>query len=191
MDDSEILVRGPQVTPGYFNDTCRNELNFSDQWLLTGDYGYLNNEGSLVITGRKKELIVNSYGKTISPLKIEGMLKHINGVTEVMIVGDEKPYCISFIWVENNIDPKKLTKTIEGVNSKLSHPEKIKRWAILKNDLSIEEGDLTANLKLKRKNILKRYQNLVKLIYTENFRIKLDEEPPNHNLIYLGETHEH
>ena len=190
-DENEILVKGPQVTPGYFNDKYRNDLNFSDHWLLTGDYGYLNDEGSLVITGRKKELIVNSYGKTISPLKIEGMLKHIDEVTEAMIIGNEKPYCISLIWVENNIDPKKLSQTIEGVNSKLSHPEKIKRWAILKNDLSIDEGDLTANLKLKRKNILKRYQNLVKLIYTENFRIKLDEEKPNHNLIYLGETHEH
>ncbi len=189
LDDGEILVHGPQVTQGYFNDKYRNDQNFTDHWLFTGDYGYLNNDGSLVITGRKKELIVNSYGKTISPLKIEGMLKHINGVSEVMVIGDEKPYCISLIWVENNIDPKKLSLTIDGVNSKLSNPEKIKRWAILKNDLSIEDGDLTANLKLKRKNILKRYQNLVNVIYKDHFSNIDEEQTPN--LIYLGETHEY
>lgn len=190
-DDGEVLVHGPQVTPGYFNDKYRNNLNFSDHWLLTGDYGYLTNEGSLVITGRKKELIVNSYGKTISPLKIEGLLKHINGVSEVMVIGDEKPYCISLIWVETVIDPEELSFKIDAVNSKLSHPEKIKRWAILKNDLTIENGDLTANLKLKRDNILKRYQNIVNLIYKDNFRSMVNEDPSNLNLIYLGETNEY
>ena len=74
-DDGEVTVRGPQVTSGYFNDNNRNDLLFHDDWLLTGDYGKITSEGSLVITGRKKELIVNSYGKSISPLKIEEMLK--------------------------------------------------------------------------------------------------------------------
>ena len=84
---------------------------------------------------------MNSYGKTISPLKIEGLLKHVNGVSEVMVIGDEKPYCISLIWVETIIDPEELSFKIDAVNSKLSHPEKIKRWAILKNDLTIENGE--------------------------------------------------
>jgi long-chain acyl-CoA synthetase len=191
LDDGEVLVHGPQVTPGYFNDKYRNDLNFLDGWLLTGDYGYLDSEGSLVITGRKKELIVNSYGKTISPLKIEGMLRHINGVSEVMMIGDEKPYCISLIWVDEDIDPEELSVTIEEVNSKLSNPEKIKRWAILRNDLSIENEDLTANLKLKRENILKRYQNLVNLIYKDKFETELNETPSKLNVIHLGETHEY
>jgi long-chain acyl-CoA synthetase len=191
LDDGEVLVHGPQVTPGYFNDKYRNDLNFLDGGLLTGDYGYLDNEGFLMITGRKKELIVNSYGKTISPLKIEGMLRHVNGVSEVMMIGDEKPYCISLIWVEDDIDPENLSVTIEKVNSKLSNPEKIKRWAIIRNDLSIENGDLTANLKLKRENILKRYQKLVNLIYKDNFMREVNERPSNINVIHLGETHEH
>ncbi len=80
----------------------------------------------------------------------------------------------------------KLSTSIKDINSKLSNPEKIKRWAILKNDLSIENGDLTANLKLKRENILKRYQNLVKLIYNDKCREKLSENKPNLNLIHLG-----
>ena len=191
IENDEVLVHGPQVTPGYFNDKHRNDLNFSNNWLLTGDYGYLNNKGSLIITGRKKELIVNSYGKSISPLKIEGMLKHINGVSEVMLIGDEKPYCISLIWVEDNIDAEELSSKIDDVNSKLSNPEKIKRWAILKNNLSIENGELTANLKLKRENIHKRYQNLVNLIYNDQFRKNLDKKLSNQDLVYLGETHEY
>ncbi len=189
--DGEVLVRGPQVTPGYFNDKNRNDLNFQNHWLLTGDYGYENEEGSLVITGRKKELIVNSYGKTISPLKIEGMLKHINGVSEVMLIGDEKPYCTSLIWVDETINPEELSFRIEKINSKLSHPEKIKRWAILKNDLTIENGELTANLKLKRANILKRYQNLIKFIYEDNFRNNVNNKTINSDIIYLGGTYEY
>ncbi len=161
-NDGEVIVKGPQVTSGYFNNKNRNNLLLQNNWLLTGDYGYLTSEGSLVITGRKKELIVNSYGKSISPLKIEGMLKHIHGVSEVMVVGDEKPYCIAMIWVDENIDNEKMAIALKDVNSKLSNPEKIKRWIILKNDLSIENGDLTANLKLKRENILKRHKYLVK-----------------------------
>ena len=126
-DDGEVMVRGPQVTPGYFKDEHRNEILLHDNWLLTGDYGYLTSEGSLVITGRKKELIVNSYGKSISPLKIEGMIKPIQGVSEVMIVGDEKPYCIALIWVDENADPKGMSIAMNDVNSKLSNPEKIKQ----------------------------------------------------------------
>jgi long-chain acyl-CoA synthetase len=191
LNDGEVLVHGPQVTPGYFNDEYRNDLNFLDGWLLTGDYGYLDNEGSLVITGRKKELIVNSYGKTISPLKIEGMLRHINGVSEVMMIGDEKPYCISLIWVDDEINSEELSVKIEDVNCKLSNPEKIKRWAILRNDLSIENEDLTANLKLKRENILKRYQNLINLIYNDKFGTESNETMSKFNVIDLGETHEY
>lgn len=185
-DDREVIVRGPQVTSGYFNNKNRNDLLFHDGWLLTGDYGHITSEGSLVITGRKKELIVNSYGKSISPLKIEGMLKHIKGISEVMVVGDENPYCIALIWVDDDLNPKELSNAIKDVNSRLSNPEKIKRWAILKNDLSIDHGDLTANLKLKRTNILKRHQDLVNLIYDNNCREKMKNETLGLKFMHLG-----
>ena len=186
MDDGEVAVYGPQVTPGYYNNKINNDHLFHNNWLLTGDYGYITAEGSLVITGRKKELIVNSYGKSISPLKIEGLLRHINGVSEVMVIGDEKPYCISLIWVDYDPNLDELSTAIKIVNSKLSNPEKIKRWAILKNDLSIENGDLTANMKLKRNNILKRHQNLVNLIYDDKCKEKIEDEHSKLNFIYMG-----
>ena len=174
-DTGEVIVRGPQVTAGYFNDQNNNTSIFKDGWLLTGDYGYIGSENSLTITGRKKEMIVNSYGKSISPLKIEGLLKNIGNVSEVMIVGDEKPYCVALIWVEENLNPEKLSEAIEQVNTQLSNPEKIKRWAVLKNDLSIDQGDLTANLKLKRTNIIKRHQNLLNQIYDGSMETIIDD----------------
>ena len=176
-DDGEIILRGPQVTPGYYKDNIKNNLLIKDNWLLTGDYGYINQDGSLVITGRKKELIVNSYGKSVSPLKVEGLLKLIDKISEVMLVGDNKPYCIALIWVDENIEHEFLTNAIKNVNSKLSNPEQIKRWIVLKNDLSIESRDLTANLKLKRTNILTRHEKLVNLIYDDNYIEKLVKMP--------------
>ena len=192
-DDCEVMVRGPQVTPGYFKDESRNDGLFEEGWLLTGDYGYLTPEGSLVITGRKKEVIVNSYGKSISPMKIESVLKDLNCVSDVMVFGDEKPYCIAMIWADEGVNMDKIGKSIKKVNFKLSNPEKIKRWAILKNDLSIEGGDLTANLKLKRKNIMEHYQDLIKFMYAdwhdytvENTDLHMDMKKIPENILKLG-----
>ncbi|MDD3984309.1 MAG: AMP-binding protein [Methanobacterium sp.] len=183
--DGEVLVQGPQVTSGYFNNNHKN-LSLQNGWFYTGDYGYLTEEGSLVIIGRKKELIVNSYGKNISSLKIEGLIKHIPGISEVMVVGDEKPYCTALIWVDKTINYEKIVMEMEDMNSKLSNPEKIKRWLILRNDLTIENGDLTANLKLKRENILKRHKNLLNNIYDDKFIEKLTKELKQNKILYLG-----
>lgn len=166
--DGEILAKGPQVTSGYFKND--SDSLFKNGWLLTGDFGHMTPEGSLVITGRKKEVIVNAYGKTISPLKIEGMLKNIPGIDEAMVIGDGKPYCSVFLWTEetelkvNNVD-----QSIKKINEKLSRPEEIKAWVILKNNLDIG-SDLTANLKLKRESIIKRYQNVIRFIYNSESR---------------------
>lgn len=190
-DDGEVIVKGPQVTQGYYNDHARNKQLLKDNWLKTGDYGHITLDGSLVITGRKKELIVNSYGKSISPLKIEGMLKLMNGIAEVMVVGDEKPYCIALMWMDHYVDHEDLSRGIKDANSKLSNPEKIKRWIVLKNDLSIEGGDLTASLKLKRHNILNRHENLVNMVYRDDCDVVLSNDP---RVVYFGgegKIHEH
>ncbi len=191
MEDNEVIVRGPQLTPGYYNNSRKNHQQFKDGWFLTGDYGYLTDEGSLVITGRKKELIVNSYGKSISPLKIEGMIKLIDGVTEVMLVGDQKPYCIAMIWIDEEFNQTNFKNAIRYINAKLSNPEKIRRWMVLKKELSIENGDITANLKLKRENILKNQEKFVDKIYNENWNEMLNSEA---EIVYHGgdgKDHEH
>lgn len=166
--DGEILIKWPQVTPGYFKNN--SESLFKNGWLYTGDFGHMDPEGNLIITGRKKEIIVNSYGKTISPLKIEGMLKNIPGIDEAMVIGDGKPYCSAFLWTEGSeLNLNNIDYSIKRINKKLSRPEEIKAWVILRNDLSIGT-DLTANLKLKRKAIIKRYNDVIKFLYNSNLR---------------------
>lgn len=178
-EDGEVMVKGPQVTPGYFESGMN--LPKKGVWLQTGDTGFITLEGSLVITGRKKELLINSYGKSIDPLQIEALLRDAPGVSEVMLTGEGKPYLSGLFWVEEDYNPAEIEKTILEINQNLSRPEQVKRWAILPNDLSIEGGDLTANMKLKREIITRRYQDVIDSIY---------QGPPNPIILYQGHLEE-
>ena len=183
-DDGEIIVRGPQLTSGYHNNSKKNNLQFKEGWFQTGDYGQLTEDGSLVITGRKKEMIVNSYGKSIRPLKVEGMIKLLEGVAEVMLVGDQKPYCIAMIWIDEGFNPANFRRHLHRINQKLSSPERIRKWMVIGEELSIEHGDITANLKLKRQNILKKHDSSVNMIYDKSWNDLLKKKS---DIIYFGE----
>ncbi len=167
-EDGEIMVKGPQVTVGYFDESL--EPPVKDGWLMTGDIGKLTDGGSLVIFGRKKELIKTSYGKLIYSGKIEGMCREILGVSEAMLVGESQPYCSALVWVDkqhwNETTLAKINQAIERMNERLSNPEKIKKWALLINTLSIENGDLTPNLKLKRNVVSQKYTNIIDALYS-------------------------
>ena len=167
-DDDEIMVKGPQVTAGYFDETLESPIK--NGWLMTGDIGKLD-EGSLIILGRKKELIKTSYGKCIYSGKIEGMLKEISGVSEAMIIGESKPYITGLIWTEKDQSNEKTWQAIDDaireMNLKLSNPEKLKKWALLVIDLSTENGSLTPNLKLKRNVVASRYKTTIEALYGE------------------------
>ncbi len=167
-DDGEVLVRGPQVTSGYLEPALSPP--FRDGWLVTGDFGAVDAQGRLVIKGRKKEVIVTSYAKKIHPGKVEALLRAIPGVDEAMVVGDGRPFCGALLWVHgpctNGTIPA-IEQAIARANASLSNPEQVKRWAILQNDLSIEGGDLTANLKLKRSHVTGRLSDVVEALYGE------------------------
>ena len=178
-EDGEVLLRGPQVTPDYFESDLKPPLE--DNWLKTGDLGFLTSEGSLVITGRKKELIINSYGKSIDPLRIEALLRDAPGVCEVMLVGEGKPYLSGLFWVDENYHPPEIYRFIQEVNHHLSRPEQVKKWALLSNDLSIDGGDLTANMKLKREIITQRYQDVIDSLY---------QQKPHPLILHLGQLEE-
>lgn len=166
-DDGEIMVKGPQVTSGYFDSALASPLR--DGWLMTGDIGQLTPEGSLVIVGRKKEIIKTSYGKLIYSGKIEDMLREIPGVSEAMLIGESKPYCAALLWVEKEQLDEKMAETVdeavEEMNKRLSNPEKVKKWALIRNTLSIENGDLTPNLKLKHNVVSQRYAKVIDALY--------------------------
>ncbi|MGE5462950.1 MAG: AMP-binding protein, partial [Syntrophothermus sp.] len=167
LEDGEVLVHGPQVTAGYFNE--EDATPFREGWLATGDLGRVTEEGRLVILGRKKELIKTAYGKYVQPTKIEARLKEIPGVAEAMLVGEGKPFCVALMWAVGGFDDpvhaQSIDQAVLSINEHLSHPEQIKRWAILSNDLSIERGDLTGNLKLKRHTIMQRFQPVITALY--------------------------
>ncbi len=167
-DDEEILVRGPQVTVGYFDESMASPLK--DGWLLTGDTGKLTAEGSLIIYGRKKEILKTSYGKCIYSEKIEGMLRELPFVSEALLVGESKPYCSAIAWVDkvhyDHTTLSALDEAIEEMNRRLSNPEKIKKWAILVNNLSVESGELTPNLKLKRRVVSQKLEKIINSFYS-------------------------
>jgi long-chain acyl-CoA synthetase len=182
-EDGEVLIRGPQVTQGYLDPSIEPPVRGG--WLFTGDIGRVTKDGSLVIDGRKKELIVTSYGKNIHPTKIEAMLKKIPGVDEAMVVGDARPFCGAFLWVGGEEHDSRFVRNIEQsivkINKELSHPEQLKRWAIMKNDLLIEKGDLTASLKLKRWDVMKSRSDVIEALYG-------GEKPDIEGLISMGRT---
>jgi long-chain acyl-CoA synthetase len=179
-EDGEVLVRGPQVTAGYFNEG--DATPFREGWLATGDLGRMTEDGSLVILGRKKELIKTAYGKYVQPAKVESQLKEIPGVAEAMLVGEGKPFCVALMWVIEEYGDSRRDESVDravlAMNQQLSHPEQVKRWAILRNDLSIERGDLTGNLKLKRRVITQRLQTVISSLY--------DGGEPCENVLHIG-----
>jgi long-chain acyl-CoA synthetase len=189
-EDGEVLVRGPQVMAGYFEEQSGREIEqpFRDGLLLTGDLGSILPDGSLVIKGRKKELFKTSYGKYVQPAKIEGLLREIPGVAEAMLVGEQRPYCVALLWIQDKspeADAGQLREAIDRqvvqVNHNLSHPEQVKRWAVLANDLSVEAGDLTANLKLRRQAVAHRLEDVVNGLY--------DGIHPSQNaVLHIGEA---
>lgn len=142
---------------------------FKDGWLSTGDLGNITSENSLIFKGRKKEVIVTSYGKNVYPARIESMLRAIPDVNEVMLLGDNLPFCSAILWVAPDSQKQSLAncikKAILEINSQLSHPEQVKRWAIVANKLSIERGEMTASFKLKRGEVTRRLAHVIEALY--------------------------
>ena len=164
-DDGELEVRGPQVMTGYVDE---DEQPFRDGWLQTGDLGHVTADGRLVIDGRKKDLLKTAYGKYLQPSKIEAMLRRIPGVSEAMVVGEGRPFCAALLWVEGVDGATAVDAAVTEMNRRLSHPEQVKRWTVLPNDLSIEGGELTANLKLRRHEVGARFHGEIERLYEEH-----------------------
>lgn len=159
-EDGELIVEGPQVTLGYYGletDTISNGV------LKTGDLGFESEDGHFTLIGRKKEMIITAYGKNISIPKIEERLKNINGISEAVLIGEKRPYCTALLWVDYEIED--LDKQIEQMNADLSHPEQIRKYTIIKEHLSIAKGELTPNLKVKRRNVEAHFETEIEAMY--------------------------
>jgi len=165
--DGEILVRGPQVTQGYVDAGVAQP--FRDGWLATGDLGHRTADGFLVVDGRKKELIKTAYGKYLQPARLEARLRELPGVAEAMVVGEGRPYCAALLWTETPAGPPaaELERAMAALNARLEQPEQVRRWAVLPYDLSVEGGELTTNLKLRRAVVAERLGEVVASLYDQ------------------------
>lgn len=159
-DDGELVVRGPQVAMGYYN---LQSDTFRDGDLYTGDLGRIDDNGHIYIQGRKKDMLITSYGKNINCSKIEQLLTDISGVTHAVLVGEQRPYCCALLWAEG--DTKHLQKEIDRMNAMLSHPEQVKRWTVVKQPLSIANGELTPNLKVRRNMVWAHFAKEINEMY--------------------------
>jgi len=187
-EDGEILLKGDSVFTGYYRDPEATREMIRDGWLQTGDIGKLDEDGHLYIVDRKKDIIITSGGKNISPSEIENKMKCSPYVKEAIIIGDARKYLTSLLqidydnvgnWAQNNKIPyttyrnlaqnpavyELIKKEIEGVNETLARVETIKKFRILEKELDQDDEELTATQKVKRRVIEKRFKEEIAQMY--------------------------
>ena len=165
--DGELLLRSTVNFSGYYKDPAATAAVLRDGWLYTGDIATCDDEGYYYITGRKKELIVSSNGKKIYPARIEGLFKKEPLINHVLLIGDRLPYVTALITVTG--DPAAaqsiVEATVKNVNRQLPSFEQIRKFKILDRDFSIENGELTPTMKLRRSRALENHRALVTELY--------------------------
>ncbi|MDC1078453.1 AMP-binding protein [Candidatus Pelagibacter sp.] len=166
-EDGEILVKGENVMLGYWNNPIETDKVIQNGWLFTGDIGTIENE-YLKITDRKKDILITPGGDNISPVKIESELTKIEFIEQALVYGDNKPFLVALIVLNNNFkdtDYKIIQEEIEKINKELTKIEKIKKFIIINNQFSIENGFMTPTLKLKRFKIIQEYKKKLEDLY--------------------------
>jgi len=189
-EDGEILAKGPNIMKGYYNKEAETREVFSDGWFHTGDIGYLDEEGFLVITDRKKDIIITTGGKNIAPQQIENLIKSSPYIDNAVVVGADRKF-ISALIIPNfdklreyaafskieYSEQLELTKNADIINMiraetnrltpHLASYERIKRVSILERDFEESEGEVTPTMKVKRNIIEKKYATLINSMYSE------------------------
>jgi long-chain acyl-CoA synthetase len=188
-EDGEILLRGGSVFEGYYRDPEATGEILKDGWLHTGDVGQLDEDGHLYIVDRKKDIIITSGGKNISPSEIENKMKCSPYIKEAIVIGDRRKYLTALIqldydnvgnWAQNNRIPYTTYKSlaqntavyglirdeIEEVNEAVAQVETIKRFKILEKELDQDDEELTATQKVKRKVIAERFEGEIEELYS-------------------------
>jgi long-chain acyl-CoA synthetase len=170
-EDGEILIRSNTVFAGYYHDPEATAQVLDDEGFVhTGDVGHLDEDGFLVITDRKKDIIVTAGGKNVSPQNLENDLKAHLVVSQALVVGDRRPYIGALITVDPSVSgdvADAVGRAVENVNDGRSRYEQIKRYRILPRDFTIEDGELTPTLKLRRKIALEHFAEDVEALYAE------------------------
>jgi long-chain acyl-CoA synthetase len=188
-EDGEILAKGPNIMKGYFKqeELTREAIN-QDGWFHTGDMGELDKEGFLRITGRKKEIFKTSLGKYISPQLLENRFKESPFIDGLLVLGENQKYAAALVvpdfnhlrtWctgkgieytsdkemIKNEEVKKRFQKEIKHYNKFFGSTEQIQRFELIDHEWTVETGELTANLKLKRSYIFKKYEEKIERLF--------------------------
>jgi len=189
--DGEILTRGPHVMKGYYKKEAETKEAFEGDWFRTGDIGHIDEEGFVVITDRKKDLIITSGGKNVAPQPIENLLKTNPYILNAVVIGDRRKFVSALVVPNfeklkeyakvNDIRYKELKELVQDANVQnfmkaevdrytpgLAAYERIKKIALLDRDFEIEKGEITPTLKVKRNIIEERYKDLIDALYEED-----------------------
>ena len=189
-DDGEILARGPNIMRGYYNRPVETAAVLEDGWFRTGDVGRIDPDGYLSITDRKKDLLVTSGGKKIAPQPIENVLKFDPLVTEAVLIGERRRFPAVLLVPDFGALERRLGVTAGGadgrealvrrpdavalyqgvvdrVNHGLAQFERIKRFALLPEEFSIERGELTPTMKVRRRAVEQRWHDVIEAMYVE------------------------
>lgn len=186
-EDGEILVRGELVMQGYWQNPAETARALQNGWLHTGDIGHLDAQGRIVITDRKKDMIVNDKGDNVAPQKIEGMLTLQPEIAQAMVVGDKRPYIVGLIvpdaewaleWARANGEKfdmdalqelpafkSAIRAAVDRVNKDISVVEKVRQFAFADEAFAIENGEMTPSLKIRRHMIKARYGERLDALY--------------------------
>lgn len=186
--DGEVLARGPMIFPGYHaNDTATAQTLDPEGWLRTGDLGEIDADGYLSITGRKKELIITSAGKNITPTELEFAVQRSRYVSRAVMIGDRRPHPVALItldaeeitaWATResiDLDPARpgdhpavralVEEAVTAANATVSRPARVRAFRILPEDFTIAAGTLTPTLKLRRRVVAERYAGEIEELY--------------------------
>ncbi|WP_437484077.1 long-chain fatty acid--CoA ligase [Sorangium sp. So ce1014] len=186
-DDGEILVKGPTVFLGYYKDEEATAQALVDGWLRSGDLGRFDEEGFLHITGRKKEILITAGGKNVSPKNIEEALKRHGLIAEAVVVGDGRRFLTALLVLApdavkrfaaergqsgdlSRASPEiqeAVQRAVDEVNGQLAQVETIKKFSILPRGFTIEDGELTPTLKIKRRNVSQNFAREIEAMYAE------------------------
>jgi long-chain acyl-CoA synthetase len=200
-EDNELMIRGPQVMRGYYNAPEETDKVLRDGWFYSGDIARIDEDGYVYIVDRKKEIIITSGGKNIAPQPLENELRMDKYVSQAFVFGDRKPYLVALLTpnlerliqmaqqegidyldvedlVANQRVQRRYAERVQLINARLPSYETIKKFILLPRDFSVEGGELTPTLKLKRKVIYAKYQERIERLYLDNGNGS-DEPPQN------------
>ena len=179
-DDGELLVRGPTIFSGYYKDPAATAEVLRDGWLHTGDLAEADSDGYIYITGRKKDVLVLSSGRKVYPAHIESLMRLDPIISQVLLVGDGRPYVSALVTVKAESEPARDRSTVEAavkrvvarVNSSLAPFEQVRKFHVLDRDFSMDAGELTATLKVRRTRALENFREKVAECYSGHEQVR-------------------